>query len=144
MVGTPKRPPTFLAAILLPLAATVFVACSESTTVNDDPLPTFTEHLDANGTVVRLTLPESWDGTYPVRSVQVDEAGQVVAEHVIETPPTGDPIAELTPSQRAEAAAALEAVAAMDPANTEIRDAIELIKGGEINVRASRGRGRKV
>ena len=119
-----------LAAILLPLAATVFVACSESPAAGDDPLPTFTEHLDANGTVVRLTLPESWDGTYPIRTVQVDEEGQVVAENVLDTPPAGDPVAQLTPAQRAEVVAAMEAVADRYPDEAELREAIQLVKEG--------------
>ena len=131
MISSPKRPPNFLAAILLPLAVTVFVACSDSPAANDAELPTFTEHLDANGTVVRLTPPESWDRTYPVRIVQVNEEGQVVTDNVLDAPPTGDPVAQLTPAQRAAVERALESVADQYPDEAEIRKALQIVKEGK-------------
>lgn len=127
MTGTPKRSPAIL-ALLLPLVTTVFMACSESPTL-DDPPPTFVEHLDANGTVVRLTPPESWDGTYPVRIVQVNQDGEEVAENILKEPPTFE--LRMTPDHEAAVEGALEALAAQHPDEAkEIREALQQLREG--------------
>lgn len=56
-----------------------------------ETIPELVEHVDANGNIVQLEQDESWDGTtYPVRIVRMNEEGQVVAESVLNAPPSVD------------------------------------------------------
>ena len=119
MTGTPKLPIRALVTVLLlPLAATVFVACGESPTPVDDPPDvalTVYEHLGPDGKSASFTMSDgSWSGkTYPVRFVRVDAEGGVVLDSLIHGPPTVEDILRpLTADQRAELEEMMGAVAA--------------------------------
>lgn len=102
------------------LGAAMASAC-DSTPGSVSPtaqIPTFIEHLDASGTIVKLTAAEGWDGTYPIRIVQQDEFGDVVAEQVLTRPPEfilEDEIRQMTPAQRDNMEMALESLAQKMP-----------------------------
>ncbi len=111
------------------LAILPFVAASacENLPESDDPLsppavaeiPTFIEHLDADGAVVELTPPAvEWDGAYPIRIVRRDEFGGTVSEEVLTRPPPFDlaeTIKQMTPAQRDKMERMLKAVASKMP-----------------------------
>jgi hypothetical protein len=64
-------------------------------------IPTFIEHLNADGEVVDVTEPGRWDGhNYPIRIVRQDAKKRVVSEQILSEAPTVTSIIDqMTPAQ---------------------------------------------
>lgn len=120
------------------------LACGEHVPESDDPfspavagVPTFVEHLDASGAIIKLTPAEGWNGAYPIRIVRQNPAGEVVSEQILARPPTFDlseTIRQMTPAQREKMKEMLETAAAQMPASNaglaldEVTKILERIK----------------
>lgn len=80
-------------------------------------IPTFIEHLNADGEVVDVTEPGRWDGhTYPIRIVRQDAEERVVSEQILSEAPTVTSIIDqMTPAQLDEMERLLKDAAALSP-----------------------------